>query len=76
MTDKPVPLLERARLITNWYDGEMALLLNMSRASVQAMRCGRTPEYLSAEQRRTLIDAIRDFLKQGGEELEELEIFL
>lgn len=69
------PLLRRAKLITNWFDQELADIVGMKRATVQAVISGRTPEYLDTRQKTILIAAVRDFVREANDGLEEMELF-
>lgn len=67
-------MLRRFKEATNSYDAEIAELLGMKRALVQAYISGRTPEYLTDNQKVLLIQALRDHIAQAQEQLEIMEL--
>jgi len=71
---KPKPLLRLASEATNWTDLQLSDLVGKAESTVQAIRSGRIPEHLTAEQKQRLADEIRGFLQDGAEALAEIEM--
>lgn len=67
-------LLRRFKLATNAFDQEIADIVGMKRSTVQAVICGRTPEYLDDAQKAKLLAAMRSFVSDATEALETLEL--
>lgn len=68
------PLLALVKEATNWTDPQIGDLIGMPRSTVQAVICGRTPEYLTDHQKQLMADELRGFLEDGAEALAEIEM--
>lgn len=75
MTGARFSLLQKIQDVTGFSDGDLALLINKSRACVYKYRTGDLAEYLDGRQTENLMAAVRlyrDQLIQGVDELEML----
>jgi uncharacterized protein YbgA (DUF1722 family) len=73
MAEAPTTLLGKAKFLTNWYDGELAEIVGLHRATVQAVIGGRLKENLSEAQKAALLEALqsyRDTVTRGVAEVE------
>lgn len=67
-------LLERVKDATNWPDDYLAELLGVSKATVQAYRCGRRIEYLSTGQKGMLLHALQNTAAAVARISDEIEL--
>ena len=73
MTTEP-HLFERVATLTGWKDADLAQILGIGRSTVQAVRTGRIPGYLTANQRHALVQALRLYRDQIADAVIELEM--
>ena len=66
-------LLAKAKDVTGWSDDQLARVVGVSRQLVQKVIAGETPEYLTAPQTAALMAAVRLYVAQLRQGLEELE---
>ena len=69
-------LLRAAQEITGLSHGDLASIVGVSRPLVQKVCAGSAPEYLTADQKAKLIEAVRAFVQMARDGLETMELML